>query len=95
MRAPGAIWPRTLGVWALLLALLAASVLAAPHLDGPWGTALVFGIAGTQAALVALLFMRLDRSDNLVRLAAACGFFWLAILFTLTLADTLSRLANS
>ena len=48
-----------------------------------------------RAGLVAVLFMRLDRADRLVRLAAACGLFWLAILFTLTLADTLSRLANT
>ena len=95
-RSPAwAIWLRSLSVWAGLMALLALSCLAA---YGPFGeatTAINFGLAATQAALVAVLFMRLDRADALVRLAAACGLFWASILFTLTLADTLSRLANS
>ncbi|HJE22705.1 MAG TPA: cytochrome C oxidase subunit IV family protein [Methylorubrum populi] len=89
-----AIWLRGLVVWALLLALLGGSLLSATLAPAPWATALVFGIAATQAGLVALLFMRLDRADTLVRLAAACGLFWLAILFALTLTDTLSRIAN-
>lgn len=93
--AVGGIWRRGLIVWALLLALLAASLVSAYAVPAPWGAALTFGIAATQAGLVALLFMRLDRADTLVRLAAACGLFWLAILFALTLTDTLSRLANS
>lgn len=89
------IWLRGLVVWALLLALLGASLVAAYAVPAPWTAAVNFGIAATQAGLVALLFMRLDRADALVRLAAACGLFWLAILFVLTLTDTLSRLANS
>ena len=95
MRANVAIWRRVLGVRALLLALLAGSGLGAFHIGGAWGAALGFGIAATQAGLVALLSMRLDHADRLVRLAAARGLFWLAILFALTLTDTLSRLANS
>lgn len=93
--ATGGIWLRALLVWALLLALLGASLLAAYRLDAPWAPFLSFGIAATQAGLVAVLFMRLDRAGRLVQLAAACGLFWLAILFTLTLTDTLSRLANT
>ncbi|MBD8906774.1 cytochrome C oxidase subunit IV family protein [Methylorubrum zatmanii] len=89
-----AIWLRGLIVWASLLALLGLSLLSATLAPAPWASALVFGIATTQAGLVALLFMRLDRADTLVRLAAACGVFWLAILFALTLTDTLSRIAN-
>jgi cytochrome c oxidase subunit 4 len=91
----GALWLRGLVVWLLLLGLLTASLLAAYHLKAPWTSAVNFGLAATQAALVALLFMRLNRADHLVRLAAACGLFWLAILFALTLTDTLSRLANT
>ncbi|MBB2961083.1 cytochrome C oxidase subunit IV family protein [Methylobacterium sp. R2-1] len=90
-----ALWLRGLIVWALLLALLGLSLFSAYVAPAPWATVLTFGIAATQASLVALLFMRLDQADTLVRLAAACGLFWLAILFTLTLTDTLSRLANS
>lgn len=91
----GGIWLRGLVVWALLLALLTASLVSAYAVPAPWTAAVSFGIAATQAGLVAVLFMRLDRADTLVRLAAACGLFWLAILFALTLTDTLSRLANS
>ncbi|MGG3811465.1 cytochrome C oxidase subunit IV family protein [Methylorubrum rhodesianum] len=91
----GRIWRRGLIVWVLLLAFLALSLFAAYAAPASWAAPINFGIAATQAALVALLLMRLDRADALVRLAAACGLFWLAILFALTLTDTLSRLANS
>lgn len=94
-RSVGTIWRRGLVVWVLLLALTALSLFSAYAAPAPWSTVLNFGIAASQAGLVALLFMRLDRADTLVRLAAACGLFWLAILFALTLTDTLSRLANS
>lgn len=94
-RSAGVIGRRALLVWGLLVGLTVASLLAAYRTPAPWATALNFGIAATQLGLVALLFMRLDRATNLVRLAAACGLFWLAILFALTLADTLSRLANT
>ncbi len=94
-RSAGGIWLRGLLVWGLLVALLALSLAAASLAPQPWATMLVFGIAATQLGLVGALFMRLDRADTLVRLAAACGVFWLAILFVLTLTDTLSRLANT
>ncbi len=89
-----AVWLPPLIVWAALMALLAVSGLAAYGLLGDWPTLVNFGVAATQAALVAVLFMRLDRADALVRLAAACGLFWASILFALTLADAVSRLAN-
>ncbi|KQP67308.1 cytochrome C oxidase subunit IV family protein [Methylobacterium sp. Leaf112] len=85
---------RTVPVWLGLVALLAVSVLLAYRPLGPWNAALAFGIAGTQALLVAVPFMRLDTANALDRLTAACGLFWLAILFTLTLADVFARLAE-
>ena len=48
-------------------------------------------IAGLKALLVGLLFMNLRRSGSLVRLTAAAGFFWIAIMFALTLCDVLTR----
>lgn len=100
MSAPRSLSARAIGrrglvVWALLLALLALGLLAARLLPEPLAGVVPFGIAATQAGLVAVLFMRLGRADGLIWLAAACGLFWLAILFTLTLADTLSRLLNT
>ncbi|BAU88633.1 caa(3)-type oxidase subunit IV [Methylorubrum populi] len=63
----GGIWLRGLVVWALLLALLGLSVVTAYAAPASWAGALNFGIAATQAGLVALLFMRLDRADTLGR----------------------------
>ena len=98
MSAPtpaAAIWRRVLPVWIGLIALLGLPCAAAYAPLGAWTTTVNFGTAAAQAALVAALFMRLDRASALVRLAAACGLFWTAILFTLTLIDVLSRLSNS
>jgi cytochrome c oxidase subunit 4 len=98
MSAPvsaGAVWRRVLPVWLGLMALLALSCAAAYAPLGAWNVAVSFGIAATQAGLVALLFMRLDRASALIRLTAACGLFWSAILFSLSLADVLSRLTRS
>ncbi|GJE31039.1 cytochrome C oxidase subunit IV family protein [Methylobacterium oxalidis] len=89
------IWRRALLVWAGLILLLGLSCLAAWAPLGGWTSAVNLGLAATQAALVAVLFMRLDEAGPLVRLTAACGLFWLAILFTLCLTDVLSRLANA
>ncbi|MDF3812618.1 MULTISPECIES: hypothetical protein [Rhodopseudomonas] len=46
---------------------------------------------GLKAALALLIFMSLWRSRAIMRLAAATGLFWLAILFALTFSDVLSR----
>ena len=91
---PGALWRRNLPVWAALMALLALSAWAAYWPFKALNTAVGFAIAGAKAAFVLLIFMQLRRASGLVRLAAACGLFWAAILFTLTLADVLSRLVN-
>ncbi|KMO33442.1 hypothetical protein VQ02_20815 [Methylobacterium variabile] len=91
---PGALWRRNLWVWAALMALLALSAWAAYWPYGRIDTAVGFGIAGAKTVLVALVFMQLKRAGALVRLVATCGLFWAAILFTLTLADVLSRMVN-
>ncbi|AWN48571.1 oxidase [Methylobacterium terrae] len=91
---PGALWRRNLPVWAALMALLGVSTWAAYWPFGRVDTALGFAIAGVKTALVALVFMQLRHAGGLVRLVAACGLFWAAILFTLTLADVLSRMVN-
>ncbi|QGY00916.1 oxidase [Methylobacterium mesophilicum SR1.6/6] len=98
MSAPvsaGAVWRRVLPGWLGLMALLAVSCALAYAPLGSWTVAVGFGIAATQALLVALLFMRLDSASALIQLTAACGLFWSAILFTLSLADVLSRLTRS
>ncbi|MGE7418772.1 cytochrome C oxidase subunit IV family protein [Methylobacterium tarhaniae] len=91
---PGILWRRNLPVWVVLMALLALSTWAAYWPYGRIDTGIGFGIAGAKTALVALVFMQLKHASGLVRIVAACGLFWAAILFTLTLADVLSRMAN-
>ena len=51
-------------------------------------------IAFVKAGLVVMLFMELASSKPLIRLAAAAGLVFLIVLFALTLADVLSRLAQ-
>ena len=78
-------------VWLALLALLAITW-ASAYIHIGWGNAAInMGIAATKAMLVAVFFMHLRRGTALSRLFAAAGVFWLAILFTLTLSDYLTR----
>lgn len=77
--------------WAVLIGLLLLNVLTA-HL--PLGRARPganFAVAAVQVTLLGVLFMRLDRSSNLVRLAAVAGVIWVSFLFVLAGADYLTR----
>jgi len=58
---------------------------------GNWHTVVGLAIATMKAALVALFFMHLLRSQRLTWLALGAGLFWLAILMSLTLSDYLTR----
>ena len=51
----------------------------------------MLGIACTKALLVVLYFMHVRWSSRLTWVVAASGFFWLLILFGLTMADYMSR----
>jgi cytochrome c oxidase subunit 4 len=78
-------------IWALLLLLLGATVgLGFVHL-GPLNVVAALTIAGIKAVLVILFFMHVRFSSALVWLAAGSGFYWLAILIGLTLADYATR----
>jgi cytochrome c oxidase subunit 4 len=44
-----------------------------------------------RSALVAIFFMHLRTSTVLLRLVAAAGLVWVGIMFTLSLADVLTR----
>ena len=48
-------------------------------------------VAVAKAALVGMFFMHLAHRGGVIRLFALGGFVWLALLFTLTLADYLTR----
>lgn len=58
---------------------------------GPFNTVAALAIAVTKAVLVILFFMHLRYSPDLTRIVVVAGFFWLAILITLTLSDFRTR----
>jgi cytochrome c oxidase subunit IV len=86
-------WPvRTyLLSWLALLALLTLTVVSAYFQLGTWNITINLGVATLKALIVIFVFMHLARSTPLLRLVAAAGFIWLAILTVLTLADVLTR----
>jgi cytochrome c oxidase subunit 4 len=80
-----------LRVWIGLMLLLAATTALA---FAPLGSATLFvslAIAVAKALLVLIIFMELKASSGLVRAFAAAGFFWLAILLAMTMADYAHR----
>lgn len=74
-----------------LMALLALTVEAARHDLGRWNFAVATLIAAIKSVLIVFCFMQIRRSDQITKLVVCAGFFWLAILFTLSLADYWTR----
>jgi cytochrome c oxidase subunit 4 len=78
-------------VFGALMVLTLATWLVA-QVDLGWANDVVaIGIAVTKATLVLLFFMHVRHSTRMTALTAVAGFFWLAILFGLTIADYASR----
>jgi cytochrome c oxidase subunit IV len=75
---------------ALLLLLAAAVAVSFMHL-GRFQIVASLAIAGIKATLVVLFFMHVRWSSPVMRLFAAAGLVWLAILIGLTLTDVASR----
>lgn len=86
--------PRT-QVWVIvaLVALLAASILLARAPLGPLKHVTGLGIAAAKAVLVGMFFMHLKYRDRRMLVFALAGLAWLALLFTFTLADYLTRVS--
>lgn len=78
-------------VWALLMALLALTILYAylPHMPLKTEVAMAIGVA--KALLIVLFFMQLRHAAGLTRLAAAAGLAWATLLYLFTFADLLTR----
>ena len=74
-----------------LMALLVLTALASKAPLGPFKTPTSLLIAAVKMALVFLFFMQLWYQRGLVRIFAAAGFFWLAIIAVLTFTDYLTR----
>lgn len=54
-------------------------------------TLVALAIAFTKMSCVMLFFMHVRWSPKLIWLAAICSFFWLAIMFSFTMQDYLTR----
>jgi cytochrome c oxidase subunit 4 len=76
----------------LALMILLIITLAAAAIDlGPLNVFIAVTIAVIKASLVVLYFMHVRYSTHLVKFFAGATFFWLAILFVLTLSDYFTR----
>jgi cytochrome c oxidase subunit IV len=79
-------------VFAALIALTLTTVGLSTLSLGVWHTPVGLLIAATKAALVALVFMHILKSNKLTWIVALSGTFWLFILMALSLSDFLTRL---
>jgi len=80
-----------LGVLVLLLVATGLTVWVAFVDLGQFSTPLALVIATIKASAVILYFMHVRYSTRLTWTVVLGAFFWLAVLFALTLADYLSR----
>jgi cytochrome c oxidase subunit 4 len=85
-----AIWRRNGLVWLALLILLGLTFTIAHVPLGSFNVVAGLVIAAIKVAFVVVIFMGLGHSSALVRVVAAAGIFWLAILFVLTLTDVIA-----
>jgi cytochrome c oxidase subunit 4 len=79
-------------VFIALMVLLALTVGVSEIHFGAMNFAVAVAIASMKALLILLFFMHVRYSEPLTWLVAGAGFFWLAILFALTLSDYFTRL---
>ncbi len=80
--------------YAVFLALIVGTGLtvAAAFVDmGAMNNVVMLTIACVKASLVILFFMHVRWSTRLTWVVVASGFFWLLIMFTLTMTDYFSR----
>jgi cytochrome c oxidase subunit 4 len=78
-------------IFGMLMVLTALTVYAAFHHLGVFNFPVAIGIAITKGTLVVLFFMHAKYSSRLTKLFVGMSFFFLIILFALTLTDYLSR----
>ena len=78
-------------IFGILMVMTALTVFAAFHHLGVFNFPVAIGIAVTKATLVVLFFMHAKYSSRLTKLFVGMSFFFLAIMFALTLTDYMSR----
>jgi cytochrome c oxidase subunit 4 len=78
-------------IYALLMTLLIATVIAATIDIGRWNIVVALAIAAIKALLVILFFMHVRHGSKLTWIFAAAAFLWLGLLLSLTMTDYASR----
>ena len=78
-------------IFGILMVMTALTVYAAFHHLGVFNFPVAIGIAITKATLVVLFFMHAKYSSRLTKLFVGMSFFFLIIMFALTLTDYMSR----
>jgi cytochrome c oxidase subunit 4 len=89
----GHVAPKSL-YYTIFIALMIGTVLTvvvAMYDLGPLNNIVMLTVACAKALLVILFFMHVRWSTRLTMVVAASGFFWLLILFSITMADYMSR----
>ena len=89
----GHISPKTTyyTIFGALMVLTAITVTVAFINLGPLNFPVALGIAILKATLVILFFMHVKYSSQMTKLICGAAFFFLCVLFALTLSDYLSR----
>lgn len=82
---------RFVGLYVLLLVLLAANMAGTMLSLGGYAIPLRLAVAAVMMAIIAASFMRLRQGKVLPRLVAMTTLLWIVFLFALTFADYLSR----
>ena len=80
-----------LAVFAALIVGTILTVVVAKFDLGPLNNIVMLTVACAKALLVILFFMHVRWGTRLTWVVAASGFFWLLILFVLTMNDYLTR----
>ena len=75
----------------VLLVLTALTVVVAGRDLGVLNDVVALGVAITKATLVVLFFMHVKYAGKLVKVVVAAAFFWLFIIFGLTIIDYATR----
>jgi cytochrome c oxidase subunit 4 len=89
----GHVAPKSL-YYTIFLALIVGTVItvAVAFVDlGAFNNVVMLTIACAKALLVVLFFMHVRWGTRLTWVVAGAGFFWLLILFSITMADYMSR----
>ena len=89
----GHVAPKSM-YYVVFLALVVGTILTvfvAKYDLGPFNNIAMLTIACTKALLVVLFFMHVRWSTRLTWVVAGAGFFWLLIMFSITMSDYMSR----